>query len=71
MIRYPVLAEECKRRRIKKRQLATTLGVDYKTFYNKWHGLTAFTWPEVCKIRQTYFPDMTSDELFSDGFDKK
>lgn len=67
MPRYPVLAEKCRQLGIKKKQIAQTLGIDYKTFYNKWNGLTAFTWPEVCKIRQTYFPATASDELFSDG----
>lgn len=62
---YPVLAAEMAKRGITKKQIAETAGISYKTFYNKWNGLTPFTWPEICKIRESYFPDMTSDELFA------
>lgn len=62
---YPVLAAEMAKRGITKKQIANALGINYKTFYNKWNGLTPFTWPEVCKIKEAYFPEMTSDELFA------
>lgn len=64
---YPVLAAEMAKRSIAKKQVADAAQISYKAFYNKWNGLAPFTWPEVCKIRETYFPDMTSDELFAMG----
>ena len=62
---YPNLEKEMKRRKITKGALAQIIGVNYRTFYNKWHGLTPFTWPEVCRIRDVFFPDMTLEELFA------
>lgn len=62
---YPTLAAEMARKGITKEQLARAAGISYRTFYNKWNGLAPFTWPEVCKIRDAYFPDMSSDKLFA------
>ena len=61
---YPVLAAEMAKKGIRKKQIAEAAGINYKSFYNKWTGKTPFTWPEVCRIREAFFPGMTSDELF-------
>lgn len=61
---YPVLAAEMAKKGITKKQVADVAGISYKAFYNKWNGLAPFTWPEICRIREMFFPDMTSDELF-------
>ena len=62
---YPLLAEAAAARGIGKTQIADALGVHYKTFYNKWNGLTPFTWPEVVLIRDTFFPGMELEPLFT------
>ena len=53
------------KRNISKIQLSQAAGISYRTFYTKWNDLAPFTWPELCRIRENYFPDMTSDELFA------
>lgn len=65
MPKYPILANEIAKRNITKGQLAQAAGIGYRAFYNKWYGLAPFTWPEVCKIREAFFGDMTSDDLFT------
>ena len=62
---YPNLEREMKRRGITNRALAAVAEICYKSMYNKLTGKAPFTWPEICKIRMAYFPDMTSDELFA------
>lgn len=62
---YPKLAIEAEKQGVTKGQLAQAAGISYRTFYNKWNGIAPFTWPEICKIREAYFSDMTSDELFA------
>lgn len=61
---FPVLASEMKRRKIRKRDLAELLDVCDKSMFNKLYGYAPITWDEVCLIRTTYFPDLSSDELF-------
>lgn len=61
---YPVLASEISRRGIKKRAIANAIGTSDRTLYSKLYGETAFTWPEVVVIRGTFFPDISTDELF-------
>lgn len=61
---YPVLSGEINKRGIKKRAIANAIGVSDRTLNNKMRGVTEFTWPEVSKIRRTFFPDLSVDELF-------
>lgn len=62
---YPVLTGEIAKRGIKKCAISDAIGVSYKALYNKMSGKVQFTWPEVCEIRNTFFPDMEKDVLFS------
>lgn len=64
---YPKLATELKSRKLKRKDVETLLGISAKSLYNKLRGTTAFTWDEVSLIRNTWFPDMSSDELFIRG----
>lgn len=66
-VAYPVLAGEIAKRGIKKCAISDAIGVSYKALYNKMSGKVPFTWPEVCEIRNTFFPDMKKDVLFSKG----
>ena len=63
---YPVLSGEIFKRGIKKRAIASAIGVSDRTLNNKMRGITDFTWPEVSKIRNTFFPDLSVDELFQE-----
>lgn len=62
---YPVLISEIAKRGIKKKRVAQSIGVCYKSLNNKLTGKSPFTWPEVKSIRRQFFPDITPDELFS------
>lgn len=64
---YPVLISEIAKRGIKKRAIASKIGVSERSFYNKLYGVSSFTWEEICVIADCFFPDMASnkDELFS------
>lgn len=64
MIGYPVLEREIAGRGIKKKVIAESIGVTYRSLNNKLSGRVPFTWPEVSTIRNRFFPDMTPDLLF-------
>ena len=65
-VKYPTLSGEIAKRGIKKGAIADSLGIDYRTFYNKLNGYSEFTWPEIRLMRDVFFPDYTSiDELMS------
>ena len=66
-IAYPNLRAEIARRGIKKTAMARCIGVTDRAFYNKLSGISTFTWPEACKIRDQFFPDMEKDVLFADA----
>ena len=61
---YPILMAEIAKRGIKKSVISARLGISGRSLYNKMAGTVAFTWPEVCQIRDTFFPDMGKDDLF-------
>lgn len=65
MVCYPVLIGEMAKREIQKKALAQCIGVCDKALRNKLDGKTPFTWPEVKKIRHSFFPDISPDELFA------
>lgn len=65
MVFYPILIGEMAKREIAKKDVAKRIGVCDKAFSNKLCGKTPFTWPEVCKIRKDFFPDLSPDELFA------
>ncbi len=64
---YPKLAAELKNRGIKLKDVEALLGISAKSLYNKLRGATPFTWDEVSRIRNTWFVDISSDELFTRG----
>jgi len=61
---YPNLIGEIARRGIKKRVIATTVGIENRTLYNKLAGKTDFSYDEAHKIQSVFFPDMSVDTLF-------
>ena len=62
---YPNLVAEISRRGIKKSSIAKVAGVSVRALHNKCAGVSPFTWPEVCAISETFFPDMNKEELFA------
>lgn len=62
---YPNLVAEVARRGIKKSAIADAIGISDRTLRNKMSGDAPFTWPEVCTIRDRFFPDMEKDILFA------
>lgn len=64
LVSYPTLEREIAGRGIKKKAIAESIGVTYKSFSNKLSGRVPFTWPEVSTIRSRFFPDMTLEVSF-------
>ena len=62
---YPNLFAEMKKRRIKRKQIAEAIGINYNSFYNQLTGGAPLLWREAQKIRNTFFPDMYYDYLFA------
>jgi len=67
MVGYPTLEREIAGRGIKKKTIAESIGVTYRSLNNKLSGRVPFTWPEVSTIRNRFFPDMNTDVLFKPG----
>lgn len=65
MVIYPILEREIAGRGIKKKAIAESISVCSKSLNNKLSGRVPFTWPEVSKIRNQFFPDMNPDTLFA------
>lgn len=59
-------------RGIKKKAIASRLGISERCLYNKMRGKTSFTWREVEILQEDFFPDMTKEEIMfkSDEFEK-
>lgn len=60
---YKNLVSEIARRGIKKKAIADAIGIKERTFYNKLKGESSFTWEEICKMNNRFFPDMTKEDL--------
>lgn len=65
MVYYPTLERKIAGRGIKKKAIAESIHVCNKSLNNKLSGRVPFTWPEVSKIRNQFFPDMDYDTLFA------
>lgn len=65
MVYYPVLVSEMAKREIAKKEVAQSIGVCGRAFSNKLNGKAPFTWPEVRKIQEDFFPDISLDKLFA------
>lgn len=67
MVCFPTLEAEIAKRGIKKKDIASSIGVCGKALTNKLAGRSEFTWSQVHTICEKFFPDMTPDELFKKG----
>lgn len=57
-------------RGITKEQMASALNCSSRALYDKINGKGDFTWREVCTLRETFFPDLSFDELMCTKFGK-
>jgi hypothetical protein len=55
---------EMVRKRIRKPEVAASLGISERAFRNKLQGRTEFTFAEVQAVRDTFFPDLSLEYLF-------
>lgn len=62
---YPNLEAEMARLGLKRKDLAAALGVRSATIYDKLNGKYQFTLNEAKIIKETFFPNLTLDYLFS------
>lgn len=53
------------------KKFADFLDVSEKTAQNKLNGATAFTYPEVCKIKEYLFPEYDLDYIFETKEEKR
>ena len=60
---YPKMEVKMAMRGIKKKTMASRLGISERCLYNKMKGKTAFTWKEVEILQKDFFPDMTKEEI--------
>jgi antitoxin component HigA of HigAB toxin-antitoxin module len=64
---YPNLKAEMARYGIKTKDIAEVLGITSKSVTNKINHRTFFKVDEIIKIRNTYFPKISIDDLFSEN----
>ena len=60
---YPKMEEKIATRGIKKKVMASRLGISQRCFYNKLKGITPFTYQEVEDMQKIFFPDMTKEQI--------
>lgn len=60
---YPEMEYMILKRGIKKKTIASRLGISERCLYNKLKGKAAFTWPEIEVLQKDFFPDMTKEDL--------
>ena len=61
---YSHLRGEMFRAKIPVVELAEKIGVTEKTLRNKINGVSDFTWPEACAIRDIVSPEAKMEDLF-------
>mgnify|MGYP001499107902 CR=1 FL=1 len=62
---YPNLEAEMARQGLRRKDLAEVLDVRTATIYDKLNGKFPFTLNEAMRIRDSLFPNLTIDYLFS------
>lgn len=60
---YPKMESKIVTRGIKKKVIASRLGITERCLYNKMNGRTSFTWREVEILQKDFFPDMTKEQI--------
>lgn len=65
-MRYSCLEMKIAEKGIKKKAIAVLIGIAPRTLSEKLSGRSSFTWDEVLKIRNEYFPEMSLESLFAE-----
>lgn len=61
---YPTLEAKLAENGITKKSIRLLIAVNHATFCNKLNGKNDFLLQEAIKIQETYFPDISVNELF-------
>lgn len=61
---FPVLESELAERGVTKKRIQKLIEVDYSTLVTKINGDRPFLLREAIAIQETYFPDISVNELF-------
>lgn len=64
-IKVENLEAEMKRKKISRSDIASLLGLSYRTIHSRFNGESEWGYSECVKVRDTYFPDKTLDYLFA------
>ena len=64
-VRLDNLEAEMKRKKITKHDIATLLGLSYRTIHSRFNGESEWGYSECVKVRDTFFPDMELSYLFA------
>lgn len=59
------LEAEMKRKKISRSDIASLLGLSYRTIHSRFNGESEWGYSECVKVKDTYFPDKTLDYLFA------
>lgn len=60
---FPVLEGKIAERGIRKKAIASRLGLSYRAFADRLNGSSDFKWSEVQTMQSVFFPDVSKDEL--------
>ena len=64
-VRLDNLEAEMKRKKITRHDIATLLGLSYRTIHSRFNGESEWGYSECVKVRDTFFPDMELSYLFA------
>ena len=64
-VRLDNLGAEMKRKKITRHDIATLLGLSYRTIHSRFNGESEWGYSECVKVRDTFFPDMELSYLFA------
>ena len=68
---YPNLVGEIAKRGIRRKDIASVLGISERALYTKLSGRVSFTWDEVVSMTERFFPGMNQMELFRKAVEEK
>ena len=59
------LGAEMKRKKVSRLEIATYLGVSYRTIHSRFNGKVPWEYSECVRIRDHFFPEHTLEYLFA------
>ena len=64
-IKVDNLEAEMKRKKITRNDVASLLGLSYRTIHSRFNGESEWGYAECVKVRDAFFPGMELDYLFT------